>query len=85
MTDCSPPASRLSTQNAEGVIDLMGCLTRGDSRLLGSLCLVGVIPAVCRFTQQQWGPALRAKAAAFVQRLCLEGEDTLRMLIACQG
>lgn len=63
----------------------MGCLTRGDPRLLGSLCLVGVVPAICRFTGQQWGPGLRAKAAAFIQRLCLEGEDTLRMLIACQG
>ena len=63
----------------------MGSLTLGDSRLLGSLCLVGVVPAVCRFTQQPWPQPLRAKAAAFVQRLCLEGDDTLRMLIACQG
>ena len=64
---------------------MMCALTRGDPRLLGSLCLVGVVPAVCRFTQQPWSPSTRSKAAVFVQRLCLEGDDTLRMLIACQG
>ncbi|GAX73992.1 hypothetical protein CEUSTIGMA_g1442.t1 [Chlamydomonas eustigma] len=72
-------------KHAEGALDLIASLTRGDARLLRSLCLVGAVPAVCRFTAQTWSTHLRAKAAAFVQRLCLEGDDTLRMFIACQG
>jgi hypothetical protein len=73
---------------AESAVDLLAAFTSNDTRLLESLCLVGVVPAMCRLTQGGTLPGaerLRLKAAGFVQQLCFAKETTLQMLIACGG
>jgi hypothetical protein len=59
----------------------------GDTRLLESLCLVGIVPAMCRMAlpAPPGAERLRSRAAGFVQQLCFSGVTTLQMLIACGG
>lgn len=55
--------------------------------MLESLCLVGIVPAMCRMAlpAPPGAERLRARAAGFVQQLCFSGAATLQMLIACGG
>ncbi len=66
-------------------MNLVLSLTSTDPQLLRSFSLLGGVPAVCRFTQQTWPSGLRTLAASFVKQLCVDGDDTLRMFIACHG
>mmetsp|Transcript_5084 Transcript_5084/g.11041 ORF Transcript_5084/g.11041 Transcript_5084/m.11041 type:complete len:1296 (+) Transcript_5084:141-4028(+) len=77
--------SRDNSKCVEATIDLICSITREDLRLLESFCLVGMVPAVCRFTQPGWPLGLRARAASFIQQLCFTRDSTLHMFIACQG
>ncbi len=52
---------------------------RDDVRLLESLCLVGLVPAVARFSQAPWPAGLRLRAAAFVHALCFRRDATLQV------
>ncbi|GFR52579.1 hypothetical protein Agub_g15172 [Astrephomene gubernaculifera] len=74
-----------SQKAVEAALDLLSALVRDDVRLLESLCLVGVVPAVARFTQQPWPAGLRLKAAAFVHSLCFQRDSTLQLFIAAGG
>ncbi|GIL49282.1 hypothetical protein Vafri_5411 [Volvox africanus] len=69
----------------EAVLDLMMALVRDDVRLLESLCLVGLVPTVARYTQQPYPVSLRLKAATFVHALCFQRDSTLQLFIAAGG
>lgn len=71
-------------QNGDGALDLISVLTEGDVRLLESLCLVGVVPAVTRYALAPYPCAVRLRAAAFVASLVFTGDSTLHMFVACQ-
>jgi hypothetical protein len=68
-------------------VELVCAFTAGDTRLLESLCLVGIVPAMCRMAlpAPPGAERLRSRAAGFVQQLCFSGATTLQMLIACGG
>ena len=66
-------------QAVEAGLDLLGALVRDDDRLLESLCLVGAVPAVARFSQQPWPLPLRLRAAAFLHGLCFRCDTTMQV------
>ena len=56
------------------------------SRLLESLAVVGILPAVMGFAAPEYPSPVRVQAAAFVEKLLLVGTSALQLLlVACGG
>mmetsp|Transcript_24751 Transcript_24751/g.62835 ORF Transcript_24751/g.62835 Transcript_24751/m.62835 type:complete len:1266 (-) Transcript_24751:519-4316(-) len=78
----------LESDNAkygELALELIALLTHGDDRLLESLCLVGMVPAACRYTLPPFPASVRMRAAQFAAQLVFLSESTLHIFVACQG
>lgn len=59
-------------------------MAHNDLGLLESLCLAGMVPVLCRLTQQPHTMSVRQRAAEFVHLLCFKDNGTMAMFIACQ-
>jgi hypothetical protein len=82
-----PPCPSSRPPPLPPAVDLVCAFVAGDTRLLESLCLVGIVPAMCRMAlpAPPGAERLRSRAAGFLQQLCFSGVTTLQMLIACGG
>lgn len=66
------------------VLELANALVANDTAVMETMCLVGIVPIVARFTTQSWARPIRLQAAYFVQNLCQTSLATAQMLVACQ-
>lgn len=60
-------------------------MTRNDFALQESLCLVGAIPVLIRYTSKRYGKEIQQAAASFIQQICHTNPLTLQMFISCRG
>lgn len=59
-------------------------MVANDPAALEAACLLGLVPAVTRYSFSAWPAPLRAQAATFVHALCYTSLATQRMFVACQ-
>jgi hypothetical protein len=66
-------------------LQLLNAIVANDTRVLESLCLIGIVPIVNGLAGVQHAPRLRDLAASFVEQLCSTSELTVQMFVACGG
>lgn len=54
----------------EAVLEALAAFVDDDVFLLETVCLLGVVPLLCRLAIAPWGLALRAKAASLIKKIC---------------
>lgn len=78
--------SRVSLQlTVSWVLRVVNALSAGDSALLESLSLVGILPAVLQFTAGVYPSPIRRQAAMFTQQLLEASRASLQVFVACGG
>uniref|UniRef100_A0A0G4FL94 non-specific serine/threonine protein kinase n=1 Tax=Chromera velia CCMP2878 TaxID=1169474 RepID=A0A0G4FL94_9ALVE len=66
------------------VLQSLNRLIVADEKFKANSALVGLIPAIIRFTRPQWNKAVKVEAARFVASICT-AEFSLQMFVACGG
>jgi hypothetical protein len=66
-------------------LDLLLALVANHPPSLAVALLLGLVPAVLRFTGPSHPPDLRLAATAFAGVLCRGSAQSVQMLVACQG
>ncbi|KAG0053475.1 hypothetical protein BGZ83_001019 [Gryganskiella cystojenkinii] len=67
------------------LLRILNMVTRNDFALQESLCLVGAIPVLIRYTSKRYGKEIQLAAAIFIQQICHTNSLTLQMFISCRG
>ncbi|GJJ77608.1 hypothetical protein EMPS_09967 [Entomortierella parvispora] len=67
------------------LLNILNMVTRNDFALQESLCLVGAIPVLIRYTSKRYGKEIQQAAASFIQQICHTNPLTLQMFISCRG
>ncbi|KAF9580666.1 hypothetical protein BGW38_002598 [Lunasporangiospora selenospora] len=66
-------------------LTILNMLIKNDPALQESLCLVGAIPVLIRYTSKRFTKEIQMEAAAFIQQICNSNPMTLQMFISCRG
>ncbi|KAG0017501.1 hypothetical protein BGZ80_008209 [Entomortierella chlamydospora] len=67
------------------LLNILNLVIRKDFALQESLCLVGAIPVVIRYTSKKYSKNIQFAAAVFIQQICHTNPLTLQMFISCRG
>ncbi|KAI9237137.1 MAG: hypothetical protein BYD32DRAFT_443559 [Podila humilis] len=67
------------------LLTVLNMVIRNDFALQESLCLVGAIPVLTRYTAKRFGREIQLAAASFIQQICHTSSSTLQMFISCRG
>ncbi|KAF9117186.1 hypothetical protein BGX27_000035 [Mortierella sp. AM989] len=67
------------------LLNILNLVIRKDLALQESLCLVGAIPVLIRYTSKQFSKEIQLAAAIFIQQICHANSLTLQMFISCRG
>ncbi|KAG0358978.1 hypothetical protein BGZ54_010196, partial [Gamsiella multidivaricata] len=67
------------------LLNILNLVIRNDFALQESLCLVGAIPVLIRYTSKRYGKDIQLAAAIFIQQICHTNSLTLQMFISCRG
>ncbi|KAG0229437.1 hypothetical protein BGW42_001592 [Actinomortierella wolfii] len=67
------------------LLSILNLVVRNDYALLESLCLVGAIPVLMKYTSKRYGREIQIAAASFIQQMCHTSTLTLQMFISCRG
>lgn len=67
------------------LLTVLNMVIRNDFALQESLCLVGAIPVLTRYTAKRYGREIQLAAASFIQQICHTSSSTLQMFISCRG
>ena len=68
-----------------GVLRVVNQIVDSDISLQESLSLIGVLPAVVKFSSPWFPTSVRMQASRFVEQLCTSSQITLQMFVACDG
>ena len=69
----------------EPALELLLAVVAGDTPVLESLCLVGIVPLVAALTNRAHRRSIRNAAATFIALLCRTSVHTVQMFVACGG
>lgn len=67
------------------LLKVLNLVIRGDFELQASLCMVGAIPVLLRYTSRRYSKEIQMAAAIFIQQICHTNPLTLQMFISCRG
>ena len=67
------------------VLSIVNQVIGQDSKFQQSMSLVGLIPAIVRFSSTSFPISIRLEAANFVRHFCYASDFTRKMFIACGG
>ncbi|KAI8606109.1 hypothetical protein EDD21DRAFT_361865 [Dissophora ornata] len=67
------------------LLNILNLAIRNDFALQESLCLVGAIPVLIRYTSKRYSKEIQLAAAIFIQQICHTNSLTLQMFISCRG
>ncbi|KAF9362321.1 hypothetical protein BGX34_006409 [Mortierella sp. NVP85] len=67
------------------LLKVLNLAIRGNIELQESLCLVGAIPVLLRYTSRRYSKEIQMAAAIFIQHICHTNTLTLQMFISCRG
>jgi hypothetical protein len=67
------------------VLRLVNLMVPDNDKLQQNLALVGVIPAVLRFSGPEYPHAVRHQAATFIRHLCSTSDSSRKMFVSCGG
>ena len=70
---------------ADCILRLINQIVEGDQQIQENLCLVGAIPAILDYTDDENEKEVRIEAAKFVKQVCSGSTLTHQMFIACRG
>ncbi len=76
--------SFIFVQVALAALELANAVVANNAAALEAACLLGLVPAVTRYSFSAWPTPLRIQAAVFVHSLCHTSLATARMFVACQ-
>ncbi|KAG0263128.1 hypothetical protein BG011_009230 [Mortierella polycephala] len=67
------------------LLNILNLVIRNDYALLDTLCVIGAIPVLIRYTSKRYGKEIQLAAAIFIQQICHTNTHPLQMFIACRG
>ena len=73
------------SQASTWLLRVLNTVVGGDSGLVTSVCMVGGLPLVMRFTAPHCAPSARLQAGLFVHRVVSGEAQNLRLFVGCAG
>jgi hypothetical protein len=68
------------------LIVLNNQIIEGNVEIKQNLCMMGGIPTIIKFADEEYSNGVRGEVGRFVREMCCgQNEVTLRMFIACRG